>query len=107
MSRVFILSPSERLNFTDAARFGALTYIYEDEERAPSPFLPGLFVEELEKRVMVKFGFDPSTDYLVLGGPVLNLALTLGFFAAEYEVLRVLAWDATRRCYVELLYDFS
>ena len=100
-SRVFIIEPPRaNISLESAKKFGALTVIFDHNQRRPSAFVPTEYVDSVIKRLKA-LGFDANTDYVCLAGSLLPNSLLVAAALCEWGTLLLLVFDATRSEYVD------
>lgn len=97
MCKVFVVEPTN-LDVRKASRFGCIVQVFEDNDSRSSIWDEAFKVELIQ--ALDYHGFDPATDYLLVAGGFVPLALAIGTMVAEYGPIQVLLFSATERDYV-------
>jgi hypothetical protein len=90
MSRVLVIEPVKNMDVSLAARFGELTYVFND--RRPSVWTP-LFSRVLIERLKV-LEYDPLSDHIVMSGSMMTLIVSAAVIGAEYKRFRALHFNS-------------
>jgi hypothetical protein len=100
--RVFFPCRSRRFNIKSADKFGTAEFIFNEGEI--SAFNTDRYLTELGE-ALEKFKFEPTRDFIAVTGPVVQVALTVGYIMSHFEQVWVLIYDAKVNRYRERLVE--
>jgi hypothetical protein len=107
MPIVYLVCPlsTPNVDLKPVEAFGSLEtinarYVYGDE--IENQKLPPEFVAKLD---IASNNFNPSTDYLMIGGDHVQFACMAAMLGSYYGEFRVLRWDRMARGYVPVKFE--
>lgn len=110
MSKVYVSQSQDRIDYSDAERFGALVFCtgYEYPKHSANPRCR-MVVQDVANSMK---DFDPAKDYLILTGNPITMGYTfywamLRAAALGFAKIRVLQWDRNDQAYREVIFDGS
>lgn len=106
---VFIAQAQDRIDYSDAERFGALTFL-TGFEWSPHVSNPRNATVLKDIRDGIRGKFDPNFDYLVLTGNPITMGAVFHYALLKAKLsnihkLRILQWDRLKSAYREVIFD--
>lgn len=100
--RVFVVEPYKRpgIDITDLNEFGEVVYLFPLNGDRTSIFDEEFGFDVLEK--LDTYRFDPSTDFIAIVGPMVNVVLMIAAAVQEHSPLNVLAYNRCDSKYTTL-----
>lgn len=97
MAKVFVVQENNKIDYSDAERFGDLVFLTVDEWKGVKNSLRDKnILEQVRTKISA---FDPATDYLLLTGNPIIIGYAFHEVMARSDTASCLQWDRFTNSY--------
>lgn len=103
MSKVFVVQENNRIDYSDAERYGDVVFLTAEEFKSTRGSLRN---EAMLTQVRVKMsGYNPSEDYLLLTGNPIMIGYVFHVALTKGKSITCLQWDRFTNNYKPVVFD--
>jgi len=101
--KVFVVQENNRINYSDAERFGEILFMSVEEIKPITGSLRNANILESIRKQME--AFNPAQDRLILTGNPMTIGYAFHLALEKSQSIVCLQWDRFEGCYKEFLFQ--